>query len=92
MASNNHINLGKIEKFIRGKYDPDDILKDRGKKTSSRESCMNFKITDGHLTYKRKRRVIFDYDKKKFNTTTSLYFIVIQYSFTTFELQTKWAT
>ena len=64
MASNNHINLGKIEKFVRGKHDPGDILKDRGKKASSRESCMNFKITDRHLTYKGKGRVIFDYDKK----------------------------
>ena len=33
--------------------------------------------------------MIFDNDKKTFNTTTSLYFTVIQYSFTTLELSAK---
>ena len=40
----------KIENFVRSKYYPDDILKERKKKANFRKSCKNFKIVDGHLT------------------------------------------
>ena len=56
MASNKHIVLGKIENFVRTKYCLEDISIDKGKRGNFRKSCKNFKIIDGHLTYKGKRR------------------------------------
>ena len=61
MASNKHIDLKKIENFVRSKYYPGDISEDKGKKAEFRKSCKNFKIVHGHhLTYKGKRRMAFD--------------------------------
>ena len=40
------------------------ISKDKGKKDNFRKPCKNFKIVDGHLTCKWKKKVIFDYDGK----------------------------
>ena len=54
MASNKHVDLRKLENFVRSK----------GKKANFRKPCKNFKIVDEHLTYKRKRGVIFDNDRK----------------------------
>ena len=54
MASNKHVDLRKLENFVRSK----------GKKANFRKPCKNFKIVDEHLTYKRKRWVIFDNDRK----------------------------
>ena len=56
MASNKHIVFGKIENFVRSKYCLEDISIDKGKRDKFRKSCKNFKIIDGHLTYKGKRR------------------------------------
>ena len=85
MASNKHVSLRKIENFVRSKYCSEDISKDKGKRAHFRKFCKNFKIVDGHLTYKGKRRVIFDNDRK----LNTLSFSVTQYSITTFEWQTK---
>ena len=64
MASNKHVGLRKIENFVRSKYYSEDISKDEGKRAHFRKFCKNFKIVDGHLIYKGKRRVIFDNDRK----------------------------
>ena len=56
MASNKHIVFGKIENFVRSKYCLEDISIDKGKRDKFRKSYKNFKIIDGHLTYKGKRR------------------------------------
>ena len=64
MVSHKHVDLRKIENFVRNKCYPEDISKDEGKKANFRKSCKNFKIIDGHLTYKGKRRMIFDSDRK----------------------------
>ena len=69
MASNKCVDLRKIENSVRRKCYPEDILK-KGKKANFRKSCETFKIVDGHLTYKGKRRVIFDNDRK---------FLILQY-------------
>ena len=61
IASNKHVDLRKIENFVRRKFYPEDISKDKGRKANFRKSC---KIVDGHLTYKGKRKVIFDNDRK----------------------------
>ena len=55
MASNKHVDLRKIENFVRSKYYSEDILIDKRKRGNFRKSCKNFKIIDGDLTYKRKR-------------------------------------
>ena len=44
---------------------PEDISNDKGKKGNFRNSCKNFKIVDGHLTYKGKWRVIFENDGER---------------------------
>ena len=55
MASNEDVNLRKIENFARSKYHPEDISKDKGKRANFRKFCKNFKIVEWHLTYKEKR-------------------------------------
>ena len=50
------------QKFVRSKCYPEVISKDEVKKTNFRESCKNYEMVDGHLTYKGKRRMIFDND------------------------------
>ena len=52
MASNKHIDLRKIENFVRSK----------GKTANLRKPCKNFKIVDEISAYKEKRWVIFDND------------------------------
>ena len=49
MASNEHVDLTKIENIIRSKCYHEDISKDKGKR---------------HVIFKEKRRVIFDNDRK----------------------------
>ena len=55
MASNKHVDLRKIENFVRSIYYPEYISIDKGKRGNFRKSCKNFNVTDGHLTYKEKR-------------------------------------
>ena len=62
MASNKHIDLRKIENFVRSK----------GKTANFRKACENFKIVDEILTYKGKRWVIFGNDRKILNHNTTL--------------------
>ena len=62
IASNKHVDLRKIENFVRSKYYPEDISKDKEKKTNIRKPSKNFKIVDA---YKGERRVTFDKDKKR---------------------------
>ena len=64
MASKKCVDLRKIENFVKSKYCPENISKDKEKRANFRKSCRNFKIVDGHLSYKEKRRVIFDNDRK----------------------------
>ena len=65
IATNKYVDLRKIENSVRSKSCPEDILKDKGKKVNFRKSSKNFKIVHGHhRTYKGKRRVIFDNDRK----------------------------
>ena len=90
IASNKQVDLRKIESFVRSKCFPEDIPKVKGKKANTRilKPLKSFKIFDGHLTYKEKRRVIFDNDRK-LSKPQYHFFIVIQYLFTKFELQIK---
>ena len=61
MTSNKHADL----KQIRSKCYPEDISKDKGKKANFRKSSKDFKTGDGYLTYKGKRRAIFDNDRRR---------------------------
>ena len=83
MANNKHIDFRKIKNFVRSKSYPEDISKNKGKKANFGKSSKNFKIIDGHLTYKGKRRVI----NETFNTTMRLYLTLFKYLFTKFELK-----
>ena len=83
MANNKDIDLRKIRNFVRRKSYPEDISKNKGKKANFGNSSKNFKIIDGHLTYKGKRSVI----NETFNTTMRLYLTLFKYLFTKFELQ-----
>ena len=83
MANNKHIDFRKIKNFVRSKSYPEDISKNKGKKANFGNSSKNFKIIDGHLTYKGKRRVI----NETFNTTMRLYLTLFKYLFTKFELK-----
>ena len=65
MAINKHVDLRKIQNFVRSK----------GKTANSRKLFKNFKIVDENLTYKGKRWAIFDNDRKILNTIP-LYFTV----------------
>ena len=64
MASNERVDLTKIENIIRSKCYHEDISKDKGKKANFIKSYKNFKIVEGHVIFKEKRRVIFDNDRK----------------------------
>ena len=78
MASIKHVDLRKIES------------KGSKRKTASfRKPFKNFKIVDEILVYKGKRWGIFDNDRKILNHNTTPFYPLIQYSFTTFELQGK---
>ena len=78
MASIKHVDLRKIES------------KGSKEKTANfRKPCKNFEIVDEILAYKGKRWVIFDNDGKILDHNTIPLYPLIQYSFTTFELQGK---
>ena len=64
-SNNKHVDFRKTENFVRSKCYPKDKSKDKGEKANFRKSCKNFKIVDGHLTYKGKRKVVFDNDRKR---------------------------
>ena len=64
MAETGHVDLNSIESYIRNKTYPEK-LKDKGHKASFRKACKKFTIADGHLTYKGKRRVIFEESRKQ---------------------------
>ena len=55
MAGNKYVDLRKIGNFVRNKCCPEDISKDKGKKADFKKSFENFKIADGHITYKGKK-------------------------------------
>ena len=61
----NTLTREKQKTLFRSKCYPEDISKDKGKKANFRKSCKNFKIVDGYLTYKGKRRVTFDNDERE---------------------------
>ena len=63
MTSSKHVDLRQIENFVRSKYFPKHLSKDKAKKANLK-FCENCKIVDGHLTYKEKRRIIFGNDRK----------------------------
>ena len=56
--------LRKIQNFVRSKYHPENISKNEGKRADFQKSFKNFKIVDGHLIYKGKKRMIFDNRRK----------------------------
>ena len=64
MASNRHVDMRKIENFVRSK----------GKTATFRKPCKNFKIFDEILTYKEKRWVIFGNDRNIFNLSTTIFY------------------
>ena len=64
MASNKPIDLRKIENFVRSKE----------KTANFRKPCKNFKTVDEILTYKGKRWVIFDNDRKNLSDNTTLFY------------------
>ena len=64
MANNKHVDLRKMENFIRSK----------GRTANFRKPCKNFKIVDEIMTYKGKRRVIFDNDRKILNHKVTLFY------------------
>ena len=49
IASNEQVELRKIENFVISKCYPDHVLKDKGKKANFRKTSKNFKIVDGNL-------------------------------------------
>ena len=59
-----HVDLNSTENYIRNKTYPEKI-KGKGQKSNFRKSCKYFSIVDGHLTYKEKRRVIFENNRKQ---------------------------
>ena len=64
MASNKHVDLRRIENFVRSK----------GKTANFQKAYENFKIVDEILTYKGKRWVIFDNYRKILNHNTTVFY------------------
>ena len=64
MAETGHVDLNSIEDYIRNKTYPEK-LKDKGRNANFRKACKKFTIADGHLTYKGKKRVIFEESRKQ---------------------------
>ena len=64
MAETGHVDLNSIENYIRNKTYPEK-LKDKGRKANFRKACKKFTIAYGHLTYKGKRRMIFEESRKQ---------------------------
>ena len=59
-----HVDLKAVEEFLRNKTCPKGILKDKGKKSNFRKACKNFRIVNGDLMYKEKRRVVFEVERR----------------------------
>ena len=66
MASNKQVDQKQTANFVISKCYPD-VAKDKGKKTDFKKSFRNFKIVHRHLTYKRKRKVIFGNNRNRTN-------------------------
>ena len=64
MASNKYVDLRKIKKFVRNEE----------KTANFRKPCKNFKTVDEILTYKGKKWVIFDNERKNLNHNTTLFY------------------
>ena len=64
MAKSKHVDLRKIENFVRSKE----------KTANFRKPCKNFKTVVEILTYKGKRWVIFDNDRKNLNHNSTLFY------------------
>ena len=64
MASNKHVDLRKMENFVRSKE----------KTANFRKPCKKFKTVDEILTYEGKRWVMFDNDTKILNHNTTLFY------------------
>ena len=64
MAKNKRVDLRKIKNFIKSK----------GKTANFRKPWQNIKIVDGILTYKGKRWVMFENDRKILNHSTTLFY------------------
>ena len=64
MASNKHVDLRKIENFVRSKE----------KTANFRKPCKNFKTADEMLTCKGNRWGIFNNDRKNINQNTTLFY------------------
>ena len=60
-----HVDLKAAEEFLRNKTYPEGILKDKGKISNFRKTCRNFRIVNGYLMYKEKRRVVFEVEKEQ---------------------------
>ena len=64
MEERGHVDLNSIENYVSDKTYPEK-LKDKGRKANFRKACKNLTIADGNLTYKGKRRVIFEESRKQ---------------------------
>ena len=64
MAETGHVDLNSTENYIRNKTYPEK-LKDKGRKANFRKACKKITLADVHLTYKGKRRVIFEESRKQ---------------------------
>ena len=59
-----HVDLKTVKEFLRNKTYPKGILKDKGKKSNIRKACKSFSIVSGDLSYKEKRRVVFEAERR----------------------------
>ena len=59
-----HVDLKSIENYVRNNKYPD-LMKEKGLKRNFRKACVHFSLVDGHLTYKSKRRVIYENERKQ---------------------------
>ena len=78
MVSNKQDDLRKIDIILK-------IYRQIKQRASFRKRSKNFKIIDGHLAYKGKRRVMFDNDSESLRPQYHC-FNVIQNSFTALKL------
>ena len=53
-----HVDIKKIENYVRTKCYPAEIKGDKGKKCNFRRACKKFSIINGQLMYMEKRLVI----------------------------------
>ena len=59
-----HVDLKAVEEFLKNKTYPKGILNDKGKISNFRKACKNLSIVNGDLTYKEKRRVVFEVERR----------------------------